>query len=34
MFEPHAYLTNVVTAIAQGHKPKNIEMLLAWSFGK
>lgn len=31
---PHAYLTGVLTAIAQGHKQKDIEMLLPWSFGK
>ncbi len=32
--EPHAYLTGVLTAIAQGHKQKDIEMLLPWNFGK
>jgi hypothetical protein len=26
--EPHAYLTGVLTAIAQGHKQKNIKQLL------
>ena len=26
--EPHAYLTGVLTAIAQGHKQKNIAQLL------
>jgi transposase len=32
--EPHAYLTGVLTAIAHGHKQKNIEQLLPWNFGK
>jgi len=32
--EPHAYLTGMLTAIAQGHKQKDIEMLLPWNFGK
>jgi len=32
--EPHAYLTGVLTAIAQGHKQKDIEKLLPWNFGK
>ncbi len=32
--EPHAYLTGVLTAIAQGHMQKDIEMLLPWNFGK
>lgn len=32
--EPHAYLTGVLTAIAQGHKQKDIDGLLPWNFGK
>jgi hypothetical protein len=32
--EPHAYLTDVFTAIAQGHKQKYIKQLLPWNFGK
>ena len=32
--EPHAYLTGVLTAIAQGHKQKDIAQLLPWNFGK
>ncbi len=32
--EPHAYLTGVITAIAHGHKQKDIGMLLPWNFGK
>jgi len=32
--EPHAYLTGVLTAIAHGHKQKDIEVLLPWNFGK
>lgn len=32
--EPHAYLTGVLTAIAQGHKQKNIAELLPWNFAK
>jgi hypothetical protein len=32
--EPHAYLTGVLTAIAQGHKQKYIAELLSWNFGK
>jgi len=32
--EPHAYLTGVLTAIAHGHKQKDIEQLLPWNFGK
>ena len=31
--EPHAYMTNVLTAIAQGHKQKYIKQLLPWNFG-
>jgi len=32
--EHHAYLTGVLTAIAHGHKQKDIEELLPWNFGK
>ena len=32
--EPHAYMTSVLTAIAQGHKQKYIKQLLPWNFGK
>ncbi|MDB9857096.1 IS66 family transposase [Amylibacter sp.] len=32
--EPHAYLTGVLTAIAHGHKQKDIDELLPWNFGK
>jgi hypothetical protein len=32
--EPHAYLTGVLTAIARGHKQKDIAQLLPWNFGK
>ncbi|MFT5272291.1 MAG: transposase [bacterium] len=32
--EPHAYLTGVLTAIARGHKQKDIKQLLVWNFGK
>jgi transposase len=32
--EPHAYLTDVFTAIAQGYKQKYIKQLLPWNFGK
>jgi transposase len=32
--EPHTYLTGVLTAIAQGHKQKDITQLLPWNFGK
>ena len=28
------HLTGVLTAIAQGHKQKDIEQLLPWNFGK
>ena len=31
--EPHAYMTDVLTAIAQGHKQKYIKQLLPWNFG-
>ena len=31
--EPHAYMTSVLTAIAQGHKQKYIKQLLPWNFG-
>ena len=31
--EPHAYMTDVLTAIAQGDKQKYIKQLLPWSFG-
>jgi site-specific recombinase XerD len=30
--EPHAYLTGVLTAIARGHKQKDIDQLLPWNF--
>ena len=30
--EPHAYLTGVLTAIARGHKQRDIEKLLPWNF--
>lgn len=32
--EPHAYLTGVLSAIAQGHKQRDIEQLLPCNFGK
>jgi transposase len=32
--EPHAYLTGVLTAIARGHKQKDIALLLPWNFGR
>ena len=32
--EPHAYLTDALTAIAQGHKQRDIEQLLLWTFEK
>ena len=32
--EPHAYMTDVLTAIAQSHKQKYIKQLLPWNFGK
>ena len=32
--EPHGYLTGVLTAIAHGHKQKDIDQLLPWSFQK
>ncbi|AHD02050.1 transposase [Leisingera methylohalidivorans DSM 14336] len=32
--EPHNYLTGVLTAIVYGHKQKNIEQLLSWSYAK
>jgi transposase len=32
--EPHAYLTGVLSAIAQGHKQRDIQQLLPWNFGK
>lgn len=32
--EPHGYLTGVLTAIAHGHKQKDIDDLLPWNFGK
>ena len=32
--EPHAYLTGVLTAIAQGHEQKDITQLLPWDLGK
>jgi transposase len=32
--EPHAYLTGVLSAIALGHKQRDIEQLLPWNFGK
>jgi hypothetical protein len=31
--EPHAYLTGVLTAIARGHKQKDIKQLLPWTLG-
>lgn len=30
--EPHAYLTGVLSAIARGHKQRDIEQLLPWNF--
>lgn len=30
--EPHNYLSGVLTAIINGHKQKNIDQLLPWSF--
>ena len=30
--EPHSYLTGVLTAIANGHKQKDIDELLPWNF--
>jgi len=30
--EPHAYLSGVLTAIVNGHKQKDIELLLPWNF--
>lgn len=32
--EPHSYLTGVLTAIAHGHKQKDIDELMPWRFGK
>ncbi|WP_300519040.1 transposase domain-containing protein, partial [Aliiroseovarius sp.] len=32
--EPHAYLSAVLTAIAQGHKQNNINELLPWNYAK
>ena len=32
--EPHGYLTGVLTAIANGHKQKDIKQLLLWNFKK
>lgn len=29
---PHAYLSNSLTAIAQGHKQNQIDQLLPWNF--
>ena len=31
--EPRAYLTGVLTAIARGHKQKDIKQLLPWTLG-
>ncbi len=31
--EPPAYMTSLLTAIAQGHKQKYIKQLLPWNFG-
>jgi transposase len=30
--EPHGYITGVLTAIVNGHKPKDIGHLLPWNF--
>ena len=30
--EPHGYLTDVLTAIVNGHKQKDIKQLLPWNF--
>ena len=30
--EPHSYLTGVITAIVNGHKQKDIDLLLPWNF--
>lgn len=30
--EPHSYLTGVLTAIVNGHKQKDIDLLLPWNF--
>jgi hypothetical protein len=32
--EPHAYLTGLLAAIAQGHKRKGFVQLLPWIFGR
>lgn len=32
--EPHAYLTGILTAIAQGHKQADIAALLSWNYAK
>lgn len=32
--EPHGYLTDVLTAIAHGHKQTDIDELLPWNFRK
>ncbi|WP_297768081.1 transposase domain-containing protein, partial [uncultured Roseovarius sp.] len=32
--EPHGYLSNVLTAIAGGHKQNDINDLLPWNYPK
>ena len=32
LVEPHCYLTDVLTAVVNGHKQKDIEQLLPWNF--
>ncbi|MFK7848594.1 MAG: transposase domain-containing protein, partial [Rhodothermales bacterium] len=32
--EPHGYLSNILTAIANGHKQADIKELLPWNYEK